>query len=425
MCSTPNTKKVQNFEMTPLLSPIKTQIQEESYNLPADNDGDGVLNKQNIAKYNILPYNKQRVTLPRKLNHRGFEILNITQQSSSVQNGDIQKLNYSNNTQSEIHFVSRDPKYFQYENNISKSDIGNLSHVSNEDLYNRTEKKISNTNTTSVYFEDYIKIEKHQISVLKEPSILYTEKSNTVVIKQNLSEKLKKNSTFLKKNRLVRESKTSPLINTKTANQKKIKYITQKSSSESRTRISDIFNNISFSDFNMTSHTETIIKQNQSENMRHNEIEQDSYLEYYDTQGKNVNSWNEELQNNREEDSISSINYSTKVSYELNNYKDHKQYEPSMFHSSLPTFSNTSICSSNSTLNSDKLVSIQQQFINWSQDSSDGIYYEEIYTRQNNGTVVFNNTHSEEIQFSSKGNITMVIRIKSFIALKYNYILII
>lgn len=393
--------------------------------MPTDsyNDGDGVLNKQNIAKYNILPYNKQRVTLPRKLELSGFEILNTTQQtSSSVQNGDIQKLNYSNNTQSEIYFISRDPKHFQDENNISKSDIGILSHASNEDLYNMTEKKISNTNTTSVYFEDYIKKAEHQVSVLKEPSILYTEKSNTVVIKQSLSEKLKKNSSFLKKNRLVRESKTSPSTNIKTANQKKIKYITQKSSSELRTRISEIFNNISFSDFNMTSHTETIIKQNQCKNMRHNKIEQDSNLEYYDTQRKNVNCWNEEPQNKREEDSISSINSSTKVSYEHNDYKDHKLYEPSMFHSSLPTFSNTSIFSSNSTLNSDS-VSIQQQFISWSQDSSNGIHYEEMYMRQHNGTEVFNNTHSEEIQFSSKGNITMVIKIKSFIALQYNHIL--
>lgn len=46
-------------------------------------------------------------------------------------------------------------------------------------------------------------------------------------------------------------------------------------------------------------------------------------------------------------------------------------------------------------MNSDKLISIQQQFISWSYDSSNVIDYEENYTKQN-GTVVFNNTLSEE-----------------------------
>jgi len=373
------------------------------------NDGDDVLNRQNIAKYKILPYNKQKVTLPRKLEFSEFEILNTTQQTlCSIQNGDIQKLNYSNNSQSEIYFISRDPKHFQCKSNISKSDIGILSHVSSEDLYNRKEE-INNTNTTSISFEDNIKKSEHQVSVLKEPSILFTKKSNTVVTKQSLSEKVKKSSSFFKKNRLLRESKTGSSIKIKAANQRKIKYITQKSSSESQTSTSEIFNEISFSDFNMTSHTETILKQNQSKNMYHNEISQNLNLEYYDTQENNMNNWNEESQNNnREEDSTSSINSSTKVPYEINNYEDNKMYEQSIYNTSLPTFSDISIFSSNSTLNSDKLLSIQQKFISWSQDSSNAIHYEEIYTRQNNGTVVYNNTHSEEIQFTSKENITMV-----------------
>lgn len=401
ICSTPNTKKVHNFEVIPSLSPIKVQIQEENYNLPTDsyNDGDGVLNKQNLEKYNIFPYNKQRVTLPRKLELSGFEILNTTQQTlCSVQNSDIQKLNYSNNAQSKIYFISRDPKHFQSEKYISQSDIGSLSFVSSEESYNKKENKISNTNETSVYFEDYFKKVDCQVSDLKKPSILFTEKSNRVAIKQSLSEKLKKNSSLFKKNSLVRKSKTSPSINIKTSNPKKIKYITQKLTSGSQTRISEIFDEILFSDFNNKSYTETTIKQNQSKNMHHNEIEQDSSLEY---------TRNDELQkNNREEDSISNINSLTKVSYKFNDYKDDKIYEPSMYHSSFPTFSNTSIFSSNSTLNSDELASIQEKFISRSQDSSNAIYHEEIYTRQNNGTVVFNN--SEELQFTSKENITMV-----------------
>jgi len=141
--------------------------------------------------------------------------------------------------------------------------------------------------------------------------------------------------------------------------------------------------------------------------MHHKEIEQDLSFEYYDTREKNMNSWYVESQNNyREEDSISSINSFSKVANELNNYEDHKIYELSMSHSSLPTFSDT--ISSNSTLNSDKLVSIQHQSISWSEDSSNAIHYEENYITQNNGTVVFNNTLSEEIQFTSKENISMV-----------------
>jgi len=375
-------------------------LQTDSYN-----DGD----KQNIEKNNIFPCNKQIALLPRKLELSGFEILNTTQQTlSSAQNEDIQKLNYSNNAQSEIYFISRDPKNVQYENDISKSNMSSFSNVSRKESYDRTEMKISNTNITSVYFEDYLKKVEYQVPDLKKPSNLFKEKSSAVEIKQSLREKLKKNSSLFKKNRLVKELKTSPSINIKTSNPKQTKYNTQKSTSELRTRISETFNEISFSDFDKTSHTETIIKHTQSKNEHHNEIEQDSSLEYYDTREKNMNSWNMELQNNnREQDSISSVNSSPKVSNELNNYEDHKIYEPSMSHSSLPTFNDTSIFSSNSTLNSDKLVSIQQKFISWSQDSSNAIHYEENNTKQKNGSVVFNNTHSE-IQFTSKENITMV-----------------
>ncbi|XP_022162163.1 uncharacterized protein LOC111027950 [Myzus persicae] len=369
------------------------------------------MNKRNIEKNNIFPYNKQRALLPRKLELSGFEILNTTQQIlSSVQSEDTQKLNYSNNVQSDVYFISRDPKHFQYNNYISKSNMSSceVSNIASEESYDRKEIKINNTNTTSVYFEDYLKKVEHQVPDLKKPSILFKEKSSTVVIKQSFSGKLKKNTSLFKKNRLVRESKTSPSINIKTSNPKQTKYNTQKSTSESWTRISETFNEISFSDFDKTSHTETKIKHKQSKNIHHNEIEQDSSFEYYYTGEKNVNSWNVESQNNnREQSSILSINSSSKVSNELNNYEDRKIYEGSMSHSSFPTFSDTSIFSSNSILDSNKLVSIQQKFISWSQDSSNAIHYEENYTKQKNGTVIFNNTHSEEIQFTSKENITM------------------
>jgi len=101
------------------------------------------MDNQNIAKNNIFPYNKQSVTLPRKLELSGFEILSSSQQTlSSEQNGDIQKLNYSNSGQSEIYFISRDPKKIQYENYTSKSNTRSLSNVSSEESYNRKEKKI-------------------------------------------------------------------------------------------------------------------------------------------------------------------------------------------------------------------------------------------------------------------------------------------
>eukprot|EP00102_Acyrthosiphon_pisum_P018700 XP_016655910.1 PREDICTED: uncharacterized protein LOC107882282 [Acyrthosiphon pisum] len=205
---------------------------------------------------------------------------------------------------------------------------------------------------------------------------------------------------------LVSESITSPPINIKTSNPKQTKYNNQQSTPESWTRINETINEISFSDFDKTSQTETMTKHNQSKIMHHNEIEQDSSLEYYDTREKNANSWNMESQNNnREDDSISSINSSLKVSNELNYYEDPQIYEQSMSHSSLPTFSDT--ISSNSILNSDKLVSIQHQSISWSEESSNAIHYKENYIKQNNGNVVFNDTLSEEIQFTSKENISM------------------
>jgi len=380
--------------------------------LPTDSyyDGDGILNNPKIAKNNIFSYNEQIMTLPTKLEISGFEILNTSQQTlSSEQNGDIQKLNYSNDGQSKIYFISRDPKKIQYENDTSKSNMSSLSSVSSEESFNRKEKKINNRNITSIYFKDYLKKVEFQVSDVKKPSILFKNISSTV-LKQSLSEKLKKNSSLFKKSRLVSESIKSPSINIKTSNPKQAKNNTKKSISESWTRISETFNEISFSDFDKTSLTETIMKHNQSESMHNNEKEQDSSLDHYNTRKNNVNSWKMESQNNnREEDSISSINYSPKVSNEVsNNYEDHKIYKPSMSHSSVPTFSDTSIFLSNSSLNSDKLVSIQQQFISWSQDSSHTIDYKENYTKQNNGTVVFNNTLPEEKQFTSKENISMV-----------------
>lgn len=180
------------------------------------------------------------------------------------------------------------------------------------------------------------------------------------------------------------------------SNPKQINYNVKKSTSESWTRINEAFNDILFSDFNGTSQTQTVMKHNQSKKMYHNEVEEDSSLEYYNTGENDVNSWYVESQNNnREEDSISSINSSTKSSNNLNDY-DHKMNELSIFHSSLTIFSDTSVFSSNSTMNSEKLVSIQQQLISWTQDSSNTIDDEENYKEQNNGTVIFKSTHSEE-----------------------------
>jgi len=377
--------------------------------LPTDSyyDGDSAMNNQNIAKNNICSYNKQIVTLPRKLEVSSIEILNFSKYTlSSEENRDKQKLNYSNR-ESEVYFIGRDPKQFQYKNYISKSNMSSLSNVSSEESYNRKEKN-NNRNMTSTYIENYLKKVELKVSDFKKPSILFKNKSSTV-LKQSLSEKLKKNSSLFKKNRSESESITSPLINLKTSNPKQTKYNTQQSTSESWTRISETLNEISFSDFEKISQTETMTKHNQSKSMNHNEIEHDSSLEYYDTRGKNLNSWNVESQNNNiEEDSISSINSSPKVFNELNNYEDHKIYEPSMSHSSLPLFSGTSIISSNSILNSDELVSIQHQSISWSQDSSNAIYCEENYIKKNTGTVVFNNKLSEETKFTSKENISMV-----------------
>jgi len=363
ICSTPNTKKVHSFEVNPLISPIKTQ---ENHNLPTDSfcDGDSVL-IQNVTKNNIVLDNKQIVTLPRILELSGLEILNTSQQTfSSIEDGGISKMNYSNNKQSNI-FISRDPNYFQHENqNYSKSNTSLISNVSSQEgSHNREEKKMSDRNTNSIYFENDFKKVEYKITGLKKRPIPTKKEKSTIVLKQSLSEKLKKNISL--KNKWFK-SLTSPSVNNNTSNKKQINHNIQKSTSESLTRINETFNDILFSDFDMTSQTQITMKHNPSKNMLHNEIK-DSSLEY---------------------------NPALKSSNKLNDY-DHKIYESSICHSSLPTFSDTSILSFNSTMNSDKLISIQQQFISWSYDSSNVIDYEENYTKQN-GTVVFNNSLSEE-----------------------------
>lgn len=352
---------------------------------------DSVLVK-NIPKNYISLDSKQIVAIPKILELSGFEMLNTSQQTLlSIQNGDI-----SNIKQSEIQFFSGDPNYFQHENYTSKLNNSSLNNAfkSSQDKSDYRKVKInSNRNTNSIYFENNFEKVDYKVLDLKK------EKS-TNVIKQSLSKKLKKNISLFKKNKWVKKLITSPSVNVNMLNQKQIKYNVQKSTSESWTRINETFNDILFSDFDETSQTQTIMKHNQSKNMHHNKVEEDSSLEYYNTGENDVNSWFVESQNNnREEDSISSINSSTKSSNKLN-YYDHKMYELSIFHSSLSIFSDTSVFSSNSTMNSEKLVSIQQQLISWTQDSSNTIDDEENYIEQNNGTVIFNNTLSEETQFN-------------------------
>lgn len=77
ICSTPNSKKVYSFNDSPLLSPIKTPIQEENHNLSTDSfcNRDSVL-VQNIPKNNIVLDNKQIVAIPKILELSGFEMLN-------------------------------------------------------------------------------------------------------------------------------------------------------------------------------------------------------------------------------------------------------------------------------------------------------------------------------------------------------------
>ncbi|CAH1713842.1 unnamed protein product [Aphis gossypii] len=389
ICSTPNSKKVYSFNDSPLLSPIKTPIQEENHNLSTDSfcNRDSVL-VQNIPKNNIVLDNKQIVAIPKILELSGFEMLNTSQQTLlSIQNGDISNIN-----QSEIQFISGDPNYFQHENynaKLNNSSLNNASKSSQDKSHNRKVKINSNRNTNSIYFENNFKKIDYKVLDLKK------EKS-TNVIRQSLSEKLKKNISLIKKNKWVKKLITSPSMNINISNPKQIKYNVKKSTSESWTRINEAFNDILFSDFNGTSQTQTVMKHNQSKKMYHNEVEEDSSLEYYNTGENDVNSsYVESQNNNREEDSISSINSSTKSSNKLNDY-DHKMNELSIFHSSLTIFSDTSVFSSNSTMNSEKLVSIQQQLISWTQDSSNTIDDEENYKEQNNGTVIFKSTHSEE-----------------------------
>ncbi|KAE9527584.1 hypothetical protein AGLY_012864 [Aphis glycines] len=370
ICSTPNTKKVYSFNDSPLLSPIKTPIQEENHNLSTDSicNRDSVL-IQNISKNNIVLDNKQIVAIPKILELSGFEMLNTSQQTLlSIQNGDISNIN-----QSEIQFISGDPNYFQHENynaKLNNSSLNNASKSSQDKSQNRKVKINSNRNTNSIYFKNNFKKVDYKVLDLKK------EKS-TNVIRQSLSEKLKKNILLFKKNKWVKKLVTSPSVNINMSNSKQIKYNVKKSTSESWTRINEAFNDILFSDFNGTS--QTVMKHNQSKKMYLNEVEEDSSLEYYNTGENDVNNWYVESQNNnREEDSISSINSSTKTSNKLNDY-DHKMYESSIFHSSLTIFSDTSVFSSNSTMNSEKLVSIQQQLISWTQDSSNTIDDEENY----------------------------------------------
>jgi len=127
--STPKRKSIPKFKINLLLSPIKLSIEKKD---PCSSTTlfykDSDLNTQNTTE-NII--NDGIQILSKIIEQQGcLNTHNTLQQTFydiDVLNMDDMRTNYSNDSQSQINFISRDPKYIQAENYISQIDKCNLS----------------------------------------------------------------------------------------------------------------------------------------------------------------------------------------------------------------------------------------------------------------------------------------------------------
>lgn len=397
--STPITEKIPSLMINPLLSPI---------NIPID-DEYSILWTESFFKRNISNIQNSNESKQISKTLRTLSINNNIDSHQTSENIDIAKMEYSNNTQDQMYFISRDPKYVPAENESLQTDMNNLSFIRNKD-YRKDKTKVNDNNITSEYFNN-IKKEKRR---------------KRKCTKQNLSEKLqsnyKKSSKYLKNN-LSQKSNKSPSINIKMRKVIKIEHNTKKSYFESRaneswTRIKQAFSNQSFSDLDKTTQTPITKKSSLWVNKHCNTIEKDSIkLNYNNTQENNLDNYSMNVESvesqnyNSWENSKFSENSSLEVSYSVqtSNVNESNKYNTSnTSQTNSQVFSEDSFSSLNLTNSSQQLDSIQQDFMKSSVDSSDDNNYEN-YENHNEVPKLFNNIQFVETPYSiSDDNIALV-----------------
>lgn len=390
--------------INPLLSPINIPINDEYSILWTDSFFKrDLLNMQNITLNNN---ESKQILLSKTLGTPSVNNNNVSHQT--LQNIDIAKMEYSNNTTNQMYFISRDPKCIQADNKRISSDEKHLSNIRNKE-YLKTETKENENSITSEYFN---KINKKRKSM-----------------KQNLSEKHEKNlnkrSKQLKNNMSIRNSIKSPSINIKKPNLIKSKQKTQKSylessENESWTRIKQAFSNHSLSDLDKTSQTPITMKSTLWGIKHCNSKVQDAIkLNYNSTQEKNIKRMDIEPQNyNRWNNSQFIENSSLEVSdiIQISDVDESNKYDvSSTSHINSLIFSEDSLSLLNFTSSSQQLDLIKQEFMKLSTDSCEENKYEN-YENQNEVPKLFNNIQFVETPYSIlHNNIALV----SILQLKY------
>lgn len=345
---------------------------------------------------NICYDNDQILSLPKISELNGFNVLNMSSETfGDVQNDDIIETKNISDSQSQICFISRDPKNIQTDNNnISKLEMNNSNNIQSAKYLRKR------TNNISGNFNVLKKIKNKNVSIFNQ------SKRNTPISKKSLSEKIKKKSGFkyIKYFSQPKNEILNSLNNIKTKKLKQTKQETRPLHSTSNMNESwtkQTFSDISFSDLDEMEQTQKM-KNNQYKYF--NKIEQDPItLERNDTWEKHTHSSNTHMksQSYKSENNNISVN-STNENSQLSTHTKHIMYNTS--HTSSFIFSDDSVLESNWTVNSLQSDSINHEFSKLSQYSSDS-NNDEKSKNQNMATKLFNNIAFKQILYSkSKQN---------------------
>lgn len=190
-------QKIPNYNYYSLPSSIRISEERKSPSSLSTNSfyKDSDLNVQNVTEISInnntddnsieILQLLKTIKQPNDLN-----VHNISQQTFhdiDIQNTDGIKTKYLNDSQDQIHFISRDPEYIKVENDISKLDECNLSEAWNKkSSSNKTE---NNDNSISVYFENSERLK----YIFEKSSIVNQVGNKSFVSRQCISEELERN----------------------------------------------------------------------------------------------------------------------------------------------------------------------------------------------------------------------------------------
>lgn len=394
--STPITNKVTSFEINSLLSPIRTPIEDEHHFLSTNK----ILFREGSYLKNMINNNNgEQISLISKTKELSrADILNTSQHIvDDVQNFNVSDSNNMNDTVSQMFFISRNPKHIQDPNNTTLSNENDLSYTRSEKSFRSTTK--DENISTSIYFDNLKRVKRKELIFETPNKKKFQEKKSTEILKECLSEKIKKN-IGLKHFKYLQKIKTRRIK----INKNKTKKLYSKSKmNRLQRKKKQTFSDFSISDLDKTSHIPVTMNSSLWTNKFLNKIENDSLkLNCNDTWVKNIKNLSADLESSSN-DSTANMIIRTNSSLKLNQLEQDKNMKYSNVldttNMNSTMFSKDSVFLSNlKGNNSQSLESIKDKFMNESQDSCDSSYnYKENSSKKNKMTVSFNNILIEDI----------------------------